>query len=156
LITRYARIAIAGLAIAAFAVAAVACGGDDNNDDNGSAATQPAGGSATQPTGGSTQPAGGGSVAQTVVAKDFEFNPGDFDVTAGQKLTVTLRNDGSVTHTMTLYEDEAFTKPVTGGDTGQVTAGSTGNFTVTLTKTQDYYFRCEIHPTQMKGEIGVK
>jgi plastocyanin len=141
-------------------LAAVACG-DDGGDANGGgsatatrpAATQQATPEATQR---SNTPAAGGS-AETieVTAEDFSFSPDALDATAGQAVEVELTNDGSAPHTLTVYEDEDYATPVEGADTGTVSGGESGSFSVTFDEAK-YYFRCEVHPTQMQGEINVQ
>lgn len=138
-----------GALVLILGVGAAACGSDNN--DNSATATRPA----TQASG---SPASGGAPSASelsVTAKDFSFDPGDLDGTMGQPIKVELKNDGSATHTLTVYEDDAYTKPVSGADTGRVSAGSTGSFTTTFAAAQNYFFRCEVHPTQMKGEINI-
>jgi len=57
---------------------------------------------------------------------------------------------------MTVYADDKYADKVQGADTGTISAGKNGQFTVTFDKAGDFFFRCEIHPTQMKGQIAVK
>ncbi len=47
-----------------------------------------------------------------------------------------------------------YTNPIAGADTGDVSAGSTKSLTVTADV--GLYYRCNIHPTQMKGAIEFK
>lgn len=131
--------------VALLAVVAVAACGDDEKDSGGSttAATTPAG------------DGDGGAQEITITAKDFSFSPIESDVRAGEA-TVTLDNTGEATHTMTVYTDEEYTEVVDGADTGNVAAGETGQFTTAFEDGAEYFFRCEIHPTQMTGELTVE
>jgi plastocyanin len=119
--------------------AVAACSDDDDDSDGGGeepAATTPA-------------PDGDGD-GVTVEAKDNSFDPETFSVTAGEEATVTLENAGNASHTLTVYSDENFENAVDGADTETVNGGDSGEFTATF-DAGDYYFRCEIHPAQMKG-----
>jgi len=66
-----------------------------------------------------------------------------------------LNNQGTATHTLTVYKDDKFTEQVSGADTKNVSAGSKGEFKTTFTA-GEYYFRCERHPTQMQGEFDAE
>ena len=121
--------------------AGAACGGDDEDEDSGG----------EEP--GATTPAsdgGGEGNNVTVEGKDNAFDPETFTVRAGEEATVTLENTGSATHTLTVYSDENFETAVDGADTDTVNGGESGEFAATF-EAGEYYFRCEIHPTQMKG-----
>jgi plastocyanin len=122
-------------------VGAVAACGDDDDDGGGDE-------------GAATTPAGGGGAANeaSVEAKDFSFEPDTVLVTAGEDVTVTLVNTGSAPHTLTVYTDEDYQDAVDGADTGTVNGGESGEFTVSF-EGGEYYFRCEVHPSQMQGEL---
>jgi plastocyanin len=90
-----------------------------------------------------------------VTALDFSFSPAELDASAGLPLTVQLENAGAFPHTLTVYEDAAFATPVAGADTGNVSAGDSGEFTATFTEAREYFFRCEIH-NQMQGTLTVE
>lgn len=151
---KLARRTVLAAAIALLVFGA-ACGDDD--DDDGTGDVTPASGSQTRaitpPAGGT--PAGAGE-ALTVVAEDNSFDPEDLDAERGQRVTITLDNQGSASHTLTVYDDEAFSTEVAGADTGQVAPGTEKSITVTFAEAKDYYFRCEVHPAQMQGEIAVE
>jgi len=136
---------------AALVLGVTACGGDDESNSGGtSRATTPAGGAA----GGGNGVATGETSAQ-VIAKDFSFDPESFSVAAGKDVTITLNNQGTATHTLTVYKDDKFTQPVSAADTKNVSGGSKGEFTNNFTA-GEYYFRCQRHPTQMQGEFDAK
>lgn len=163
--SRYARTAALMIAAAALALGAMACGDDDDDGDDTDATapapTQPAPvtqepeeteeteepGAATTP----PVPAGG---AVTVAAADFSFSPTAIVASAGLPVRITLNNTGNAPHTLTVYTDEAYSEPVAGADTGQVSGGSSGDFEVTLEE-GEHFFRCELHPDQMQGVITV-
>ena len=141
------------------AAGAMACG-DDNNDDktptgaaSSPAATQTRSAAATTPA-----PAGtsGTGTSVSVTAQDFSFSPDEFKVSKTADTKISLKNSGSVQHTLTVYKDEDFKQPISGADTSRVSPGATGEFTLmasTFGDADDLYFRCEVHPSQMKGEI---
>jgi plastocyanin len=141
-------------------VAAVsACGDDDDDDeDNGDGAavtTAPAddgddGDDAPATTAAADD--GGGEGAVEVEAQDFAFVPASFAVTADEEVTVTVNNSGSAPHTLTVYTDEEYTDAVADADTGTLNGGETGEFTATFS-VGEYYFRCEVHPGQMTGQL---
>jgi plastocyanin len=135
------------------AIAAAACGGTSSSDKTSTAAA----GSRPATTQSAATPASGGaestqtSSSINVVAKDFSFDPTDVDGSPGT-VSISIDNQGSSTHTLTVYEDEGYTKQV--GGSGTVPGGTKKTFSVTLGK-QDYYYRCDIHPSQMQGEIKI-
>jgi len=155
---RFPRPVMLAAALAALGVLAAACGGGTSSSDKtataraGSAsparATTPASGgaAATNPTG----------VTLDITARDFEFNPKTAKGEKGKSVTINFKNEGAVAHTLTLYSDDAHTKRVAGGDTGTVSAGGSKTLTIPASEaTGDLYFRCEIHPTQMTGEVSI-
>ena len=153
------------------ALAFSACGGDDDNNDNGGgstpqttratgsptrAAASPTAASGTTPVAETPVSAGGGATSVTITAKDFSFDPDEAEVNAGEAVTFTLKNEGSAPHTLTFYSDEDFTQAIDGATTERVSAGSSDEFTTTFATAGEVYFRCEVHPTQMKGEVKVQ
>lgn len=133
----------AAMTLAAFAGA---CG------SSGHSAIQPGNpsttASSTSPTTASTGPptSSAPSAAAAIVIKNYKFVPADMTVTPGE--TVTVRNDDSVTHTMTAQSDgaKAF-------DTGSIDPGATATFTAPKTA-GSYPFICSIHPF-MRGTLTV-
>ncbi len=145
------RLVLVLFAGAAVSVGLVACGDDDDDAGDGTAAATTA-----APDGGGTSPAASGAAGDVVkvTAKDFAFDPADVDAPANNEVTFQLTNSDSATHTLTVYEDDAYTKKVSGASV-QVSGGKEGEFNVTFPKTGEFYFRCDIHP-QMQGEIKVQ
>jgi plastocyanin len=107
------------IVIAVLAIGLAACGSSSKKSDNG----------------------GGGGAAQITI-KDFSFTVTG-SVTAGS--TVTIKNDGASTHTVTADKGEF--------NTGNIASGSTMTFTAP-SKAGDYAFHCNIHPT-MKATLKV-
>jgi plastocyanin len=162
---RYVMLAATLAAAAALALGAIACGDDDDDGDRDEAtqppaATEPATTaepSATEPSAteepGATEPSGGTVV--NIIAADFAFTPLSVPAPSGEPVTFVLENAGSAPHTLTIYSDQTFTTPVEGADTGQVSANGRAEFEVTFDTAGQYYFRCELHPSQMQGTITV-
>ena len=152
-----ATIAMLGVLLSAFAVACGDDGGDESNGDSPTATeaaapteTPPASADGTSTAG----PTGDGANALTITAQDFSFDPSDPTAKAGTT-SVTFENEGSFSHTLTFYSDEARTTPIEGADTGSVSSGSSAGFDVTL-DAGTVYFQCDIHPSQMQGTIEVE
>ncbi len=119
------RIALAGvgtLVMAGFA----ACGGD------GGSSSRDAGGGAT----------GGAGAGQTVVIKDFKFEPANLKVAPGTQ--VTVKNEDSAAHTLTAV-DRSF-------DTGNIEGN--GQKEITVSKAGQVTYKCDIHQ-YMTGVIQV-
>lgn len=131
--------------VSVVAMVFVACGDDDD---------------ATAPTKASsaTTTAGLNSAAKvTVVATDFAFAPSKIDLKAGAATEITLSNNGQAPHSLAIYSDKDFKTKADGGTIATTNAGAKGttNFTPAAGATS-LFFRCEVHPTQMQGEISVK
>ncbi len=144
-----------------FALGVAACGGDDDENTAAATATRPAAATSAPTTAvtaavtaGATAAAATtavGTGAATITASDFKYAEQDVTTKAGS-VKLTLNNTGSAPHTLTLYTDAGYTKRVDGGDTGRVVGGGTGEVTVDLAAGQ-YFFRCEVHPSPMQGEL---
>jgi len=133
-------------------VLVIACGSGSSDK---TATSQPAASSPARATAPAAAATGGGR-ALNVSARDFLFDPNKPSAKKGQTVTINFKNDGSTSHTFTLYTDEDHTKAVANGDSGMVAAGGSKTLTVAIAADSgDLYFRCEIHPTQMMGEISV-
>jgi plastocyanin len=165
--------------LAAFAVfivvaatALAACGDDDDNDGGSATTTAPtaaattprtAAGTAVATSAASTPAAGGAATSTTgattlnVVAKDFSFDIDKDSIPAGGTINVSFTNEGNAPHTITFYTDEDYTQKVPDGDSDTVSGGESKDFTFTAPASgDDVYYRCEIHPTQMKGELTLQ
>jgi plastocyanin len=146
-----------------FAVAAlVACGDDEadtgepdrtspaaTRDDDSPAATSPGDDSP-----GATSPGDESPLDDEVQvqADDFRFSPEGFSLPAGAAAKIEVTNVGAAPHTLTVYSDEEYTTAVPGADTDTIEAGEDASIETTFSAGQ-YFFRCEIHPSQMEGEF---
>jgi plastocyanin len=86
------------------------------------------------------------SQTAAVTASDFKFTPASLQATAGQKLTVTLKNAGAATHTFTIDELNI-----------DQTLAPGAQVTVDVTPTRDggLRFYCRFHAASsgMEGKI---
>jgi plastocyanin len=98
--------------------------------------------SSTAPAG-NTGGSGGGGTALALTAKDFAFSPTALTAKAGT-VTVTVTNEGAVTHSFTL-DDGSVSKDIPAGTSA----------TVTLNLTDSVSFHCHFHPSQMTGTITI-
>ena len=116
----------------------------------GAAATMPNGNAQNQ------SAAAPQSVTVDLVAENIAFDKSTITVPAGAKVTVNFNNrDSGVPHNFAVYETEAAEKIIF---RGQIVTG--------LAKTEytfdapavsgTYFFRCDIHPTLMKGQLIVE
>lgn len=84
--------------------------------------------------------------AAAVVIRNYKFVPADMTVAPGE--TIRVRNDDSVTHTVT-----AVTSSGKAFDTGSIDPGATAIFTAPRTA-GSYPYICSIHPF-MRGIVTV-
>jgi plastocyanin len=150
---------ICALILAGGAIWAVA-----RTDDNGEAAANEPAASASPAPGGS--PAAGGNeidLADNVIKFNGASNPA-IPAKIGDN-TFTVKNTGAAVHNVHVDgTDEnygvAFCSPTDGQSTGctdpnRVPAGKTATLTFTITTPGTYHFRCDFHPTEMKGTFVV-
>jgi plastocyanin len=120
---RHFQVAAATLAIA---LAALACGGDDEAGVDGN-------GTASSPQ------------LVEVTAKDFSFVPPKLRGTVGAPIEITLKNTGQVSHTFTIDEFNVDT---------EVVAGATTTVTVLPSEPGEFNYYCRFHEGRgMRGAI---
>ena len=143
--------------------AMIACGGDDEPDTSQPDRTSPAATrdedspAATSPgddSPGATSPGDESPLDDEVQvqAADFSFSPDSFAVPAGVPVKIEVRNTGSFSHTLTVYSEADYSTAVDGADTGSILASEDADFTTTFDAGR-YFFRCDLHPAQMEGEL---
>lgn len=99
----------------------------------------------------------GNSVTIDLVAENMAFNMSTITVPAGASVTINFNNkDSGISHNFSLYTDSNATPPAL--FQGQIIKGpATTAYTFTApTKAGTYFFRCDIHPTQMTGSFIVQ
>ena len=127
------------LALAALGLAA-GCGGDD--DEETTAAT-------TETT---TAAGGGGGGGETVSMTEYEFDSNDLSVSQGD--TLTVENDGSIEHNLTIEEASDAKKESTElGATPNVARGESADLTVDVDPGQ-HSIVCTIDDHRGLGMIG--
>jgi len=94
--------------------------------------------------------------ALTVTAKDFSFSVNLTSLHPGLPgVDVNFNNTGSTTHTVAFYADADFKTKI--AESQPVAAGASSGFPfVPPDGATKVFYRCEIHPTQMKGELPVQ
>ena len=136
-------IALSGLAL-------VACGGDDDDDGEGStaptatvpAASNPTSAPASSPT---AAAAPEGAVEMTMV--DFGYQPGTIEATAGQPVRIQLTNSGQQPHTFTI--DDVV-------DSGDMDENESQLVEFTPAQAGTLTFYCTVHgQAAMSGEVNV-
>ncbi|WP_369184930.1 cupredoxin domain-containing protein [Streptomyces sp. Y1] len=88
----------------------------------------------SSPSASPSSPSGGGSAGTRITIKNFQFQPADLTVHAGQSITVV--NEDSTPHTVTA-DDKSF-------DTKDISGGATVTFTAPTT-TGPHPYICSIH-----------
>jgi len=99
----------------------------------------------------------GNSVTIDLVAENIAFNMNTITVPAGASVTINFNNkDSGISHNFSLYTDSNATPPAL--YQGKIITGpATTTYTFTApTKAGTYFFRCDIHPTQMTGSFIVQ
>ena len=103
------------------------------------------------------QAAGGGTVtveggAVEIGAADLAFDANTIQATAGEEFTITLVNEDSAPHNISIYTEEGGEEIVI-GDTAN--GGDTVETQVEALEAGEYYFQCDIHP-DMNGTVVVE
>lgn len=105
---------------------------------------------ATAPVAGVGEEAGATGTGE-LIAQDIAFNTDALTIEAGKEATVALTNDDSAQHNFSVYTNEAATKSLFEGEI--VEPGGSIEYTFTIDKPGKYFFRCDLHPTAMTGEL---
>lgn len=113
-------------------------------------------GTASPPASSSGTNAGGGTVAVvdgavTITADNLVFDANVIQATAGEDFTITLVNNDSAPHNLSIYTAEGGDTIVTGST---AEAGQTVTIDVSGLDAGSYFFKCDIHP-DMNGSVDV-
>lgn len=112
-------------------------------------ATAPA--SAPPPAAATCKPSG---PSLQISAQNIKFSTSCLAAPAGQAFTITFKNqDAGVPHDVAIYTSSAATTSLFKG--AIVPGPATTTYHVPALKAGTYYFRCDIHPTQMFGTFVV-
>ena len=89
--------------------------------------------------------------AVTITASGLQFDATTIEATAGEDFTITLVNNDSAPHNLSIYSEEGGDDLVMGGT---AEAGQTVTVDVSALEPGTYYFQCDIHP-DMNGQVVV-
>ncbi len=136
------RVSLAFLALGLALILAAACSGDD-------------GGGGTTPAGGET-PAAGGDAAEIQMLPGTTFDTDELIIAADTDVTITADNTSGF-HSFAVYSsrDEAESGSDSIAETGTCSAPCVDSVSVNLVA-GEYFFRCEVHPTNMTGALIVQ
>ena len=91
----------------------------------------------------------------SITADDIHFSASCLAAPAGQPFTITFDNkDSGVPHNVAIYSDSSASKVLFRGQI--VTGAATTTYHVPALPAGTYYFRCDVHPTAMRGTFIVK
>ncbi|MGH3573247.1 MAG: cupredoxin domain-containing protein [Pseudonocardiaceae bacterium] len=142
-----------GLAAAVLlALTVAACGGSGSSGSSNASApvSTPAGGAADATA--ACTPSG---TSLQISAKNLAFDKNCLAAPANTPFTITFKNDDpGLPHNVAIYTNSSATTKLFAGDT--VTGPATVTYQVPALKPGTYFFRCDIHPTQMTGTFIVK
>ncbi len=131
-------VALCALVVGGFAVAIVVGVTDDN----------PAVAAATDDRNSGTD----GSDPFAVISIDLEFDKATLRAAPNVEVTYTLTNDGDIVHNLSFYEEEGGAEIAIGEI---IPSDATTTVTFTTPGPGTYFFRCDLHPTQMTGVFEV-
>ena len=135
------------IALAALAVVAGCSSSPSTTTTSSTTTTAPPG----------TTTAQGGAVTIDLAAQNLSFDKQTITVPAGASVTINFNNkDSGVIHNFSLYTNSSATPPAI--FQGQLVTGpATATYKFTApSKPGTYFFRCDIHPTQMTGSFIVQ
>jgi plastocyanin len=134
---------------ALLALVLVACSSGDESPSS-AASEAPAGSQAAGGDSGSgTATVTSGEV--TITAADLAFDASTIEAPAGEAFTITLVNNDSAPHNISIYTEEGGDAIVEGEIINQ---GETVTVEVPAQEAGEYYFMCDVHP-DMNGTLVV-
>ena len=101
--------------------------------------------------GGSTAEVSGGTVE--VTAADMAFSVETITAPAGESFTVTFTNNEAVPHNFSVYTEEGGEEIAVGN---VINEGETDEITIEGLEAGEYFFVCDVHPTEMTGTLVVE
>jgi plastocyanin len=126
------------------ALGAAACGGGGSGTPTPSSSPQGGGGSCS-PNGTTVQ----------LSAQNTHYSTDCIAAPANTAFTIAFDNkDSGVPHNVQIFSDAAMTQSVFKGDI--VTGPKQVNYSVGSLAAGTYHFHCDVHPSQMVGELVVK
>ena len=98
---------------------------------------------------------GRGVAPVRVVAKGTAFKLTSFTLPARSGVEIRFDNrDPAIQHNISLYSDAAGTKPIYQGDA--VTGPGSADYRFITPGPGTYLYRCDFHPTAMKGTVQIR
>ena len=93
-----------------------------------------------------------------LTAINIAFNCTEIVVDAGSTVTISFENQEGTPHNIAVYEDDTAETPIADGSVGEIFSGPgmTQEISFDAPPAGDYFFRCDVHPTQMVGEFIVQ
>jgi len=131
------------------------CGGDDDTAASGSPSTTVASASRTRNPAGGGATAGSNEVRLKLLAENLAFDKDRLTVPAGSLVTLDLTNRDDVPHNFAAYRSEAADQPIFVGETFSGPGTATVYQFDAPAEAGNYFFRCDVHPTDMKGTLEV-
>ena len=116
-------------------------------DDGGNGGTDPAGTAGSSGSGTATVSDG----AVEITAANLEFDASTIEAPAGEAFTITLVNDDSAPHNISIYTEEGGEEIVVGE---VIDGGASIDVEVPALDAGEYFFICDIHP-DMNGTVVV-
>jgi len=110
------------------------------------------------PAGGGTATAGGAAAegATTVTATDNKFDRTSLTADANKDLSVTLKNNGKNPHNIHFF-DKKGGQTLAPGAEGKIIAGAQSEtLKFTVPAPGKYYYQCDVHQTEMFGDLTAK
>lgn len=129
------------------------CGGGGGSNNNATTTTTTT--STSSSPGGSSAACSPSGTSLTISAKNIKFSKNCLAAPAGKAFTISFDNeDSGVPHNIDIYTNSSATKSLFKG--AIVTGPKTVTYNVPALSAGTYYFRCDIHPTQMSGTFVVQ
>jgi hypothetical protein len=99
--------------------------------------------------------ADGGSGPVGLEARDFSFVPNHLSASSDE-ISIVFQNSGAVPHSLAFYTDAGHENAVRDAGAGEVRPGASADVTFRSPEAvATLYFRCEVHPDRMRGELAV-
>ncbi|MDQ4065040.1 MAG: cupredoxin domain-containing protein, partial [Actinomycetota bacterium] len=97
---------------------------------------------------------GGGGGEFVISAANVQFDKQELTFPADQETTLTLNNEDSVEHNLSIYENEDAQQDLFIGP--NVGPGASVDYDIPAMPEGEYFFRCDLHPTSMVGTVFVE
>jgi plastocyanin len=92
-------------------------------------------------------------VTTEVTAENVTFSTDEITLAAGKESSLKFVNGDSVQHNIAIYTNEKASKALF---TGDLISASTTTYEIPPLDKGKYYFRCDVHTTNMDGTVTVK